>query len=191
MSFIADLKRFFFRRRLEKELAARRGNPMVRPVHPSFAKVLVVLFPADEVNDRKLVERLREDRRKEGLQTKLLGYFSTAIDKKGSYNFPYFTVKDLSWAGVPRGKDVEQFLQEPCDLLYVLGPAANPQMDYLTRLKQASLSVGPFTHEDDRENPYNVRYILDKGDSAKGIKAQLEQIDRIFKIINAKKVAAV
>lgn len=191
MSIIADLKRRFFYRRLKKELAARRVDPIVRPLHPNSAKVLAILFPADDADDRKLIERLREKRRKEGLQTKLLGYFSTAIDKNGSYNFPFFTIKDLNWAGVPQGKEVEQFLQEPCDLLYVLGQAEDPRMDYLTRLKPAALRVGPFTREDDPDTPYNVRFIMDNPDGRKGLKAQLEQIDRIFKILNAKKVAAV
>lgn len=189
MSFIADLKHKFFRRRLEKELAERRPSLVVRAFHPDTAKVLAILFPADDADDRKAVEELREERRKVGLQTKLLGYFSTSVGEQVSYDFPFFTVKQLSWCGVPTGNEVTHFLSDKCDILYVLGKGDDPKMDYLTRLKTAGLRVGPFTHEDDTDNPFNVQFIQAR--KAKGLKEQLHQINRIFKIINVKTAAAV
>lgn len=189
MALIADLKRKLFQRKLEKELATRRTKQVVRSLHPETAKHLAVLFLADNADDRKLVEKLKTERRKNGLQTRLLGYFSSPVNGNGSYNFPYFTVKDLNWYGVPQGKEVEIFLSDRSDLLYVLGSPGDQKMDYLARLKNTSLRVGPFTHEDDVDNPYNVRIINDG--KQRGIKGQLNQIDRIFKIINVKKVAAV
>lgn len=189
MSLIAELKRKFFQRRLERELALRQSKQLVRNVHPETSRHLAIIFPADNADDRKLIEKIRADRRKEGLQTRLLGYFSTPVEKNGNYNFPYFSTKDLNWYGVPQGAEVDIFLSDSCDILYVFGKAADAKMDYIARLKNASLRVGPFTHEDDTDNPYNIRLVNDG--KLNGVKGQLNQINRIFKIINVKKVAAV
>ena len=118
----------------------------------------------------------------------MLGFFSAKVPKEASYNFPFYSVQDLNWAGVPKGTEVDNFLSEGCNLLYVLGGPAYQHFHYLGQVKRADLRVGPFTYESDPENFYNVQYISPRTGS---IKDTLEHIDRLFNIINAKETATV
>lgn len=188
MSLIADLKQKAFLRKLRKELAAQPSKATVQPNHPDTAKVIAILFPADDADERQLVENIRIARQKKGLSTKLLGFFSTKLADDVSYDFPYYSPKNLNWAGVPKGDDVKAFLAEKSDILYVLGSKDIAHFHYLGQLKPTGLRVGPYTAEDDPDNFYNVQYMVN--DNA-GLKEKLNQINRIFKIINAKTTATI
>lgn len=183
MSFIAKIKQYFFQRSLEQE---RRAMPVMRavePVHPLSAPWVAILFLADDEQDRKAVEAYRQARKNEGLRTELLGFFSKEVNQ-AAYSFDQFSGLDANWCGVPKGTNIEKFLERSCDLLFTLGTAKHPQLDYIASLKKAKLKVGPHTGLAD--NPHDVQFFV----SVKGINIaeQLRQIDQIFKVTNVPKV---
>ncbi|MEM9835817.1 MAG: hypothetical protein AAF828_04915 [Bacteroidota bacterium] len=186
MSLIANVKQYFFQRRLLKEIEQRQVNYQSRAVNPATAKCVAVLFVADDPQHRKVVESYRQKRKKEGLRTELLGFFVTPINDAG-VNFDHFTSKDLNWYGVPGGNYVDKFLARSCDLLITLGPAGHPQLDYLASIKDTNLRVGPYTESFD--NPYDVLY--NTKNKTTEPHEQLNQIEKIFKVTNAAAIAVI
>lgn len=186
MSFIASIKKTFFQRSLLKEIERKQPGYQPKPVHPAKAKCIAVLFNADDPEDRKTVERYRDDRQKAGLQTELLGFLTTEVNAAG-LTFDHFTVKDLNWCGVPRGSSVGKFLERPCNLLFTLATSGQPQLDFLAAIKTTDLRVGPYTGSP--ENPYDVQYTTKS--AAAGAKEQLTQIEQIFKVTNAATTAVI
>jgi len=186
MSLIANLKNAFFQRRLLREIDLRKPDYQPRAVNPATAKYVAVLFPADSADDRKLLEEYRRQRKLDGLRTEVLGYFTADVGS-ATFGIDHFSAKELNWYGAPQGSAVEKFLSRPCDLLITLGPAGHRQLDYLAALKKAGLRVGPYTESP--ENPYDVMFSTRR--KAAGLKDQLNQIERIFKVTNATATAAV
>lgn len=186
MSLIANVKNYFFRRRLLREIGQRQANYQPQPVNPATALRVAVLFNADDTEDRKTAESYRQARKKAGLKTELLGYLSKEVNAAG-LNFDHFTLKDLNWYGIPQGGSVEKFLGRPCDLLIALGEETHPQRDYLAMIKETRLRVGPYTER--LGNPYDVQYTTKAGKG--GPKEQLNQIDQIFKVTNAATTAVI
>lgn len=180
MSLIANIKNALFQRRLLREIESRKPDYQSRPVHPDRANCVALLFPADTVEERKVVEAYREARKKQGLRTELLGYFTTDVGES-HFGFDHFSVKDVNWYGVPKGSSVEKFLSRSCDILITLGPAGHQQLDYLAALKKADLRVGP--HTEHPENPNDVQFATKQAQA--GFAAQLQQIESIFKVTNA------
>jgi len=186
MAIVANVKKTLFQRRLLREIQRRKLDYQPRVVNPDTAKTVAILFPADSVDDRKTIEAYCEARKKNGLRTELLGYFTKHVGDT-SFGFDHFSNKDLNWYGIPSGERVEKFLERPCDLLICLGAAGHKQLDFLASLKDTGLRVGPYTESP--ENPYDVLFSTEK--VAKDLGEQLEQIDRIFKVTNATSPALV
>ncbi len=184
MGFIATIQQYFFRRHLERELLSRQANYAPQAVHPLEAKCVALLFIADDADDRKAVEAYQQARKKAGLRTEILGFFSVEVNQ-AAYSFDQFSKHDLNWYGIPKGANVEKFLERPCDLLITLGRTAQAQLDYLAALKQTKLRVGPHTGLND--NPYDVQFFIPI--SGMSVAAQFRQIDQIFKVTNAPKVS--
>lgn len=186
MGFFSNVKKSFFQRRLLKELERRQPQRDPQEVNPATASCVAVLFPADDVNARRIVERYKESRRREGLRTELMGFFQREINEAG-VGFDHFSSKDLNWYGVPQGSDVDKFLSRSCDLLITLGPAGQYQLDYLAALKDTGLRVGPYTGETD--NPYDVQFGAGRSNKP-DFQEQLRQIENIFKVTNATSLLA-
>lgn len=184
MGFIAKIKAYFFQRHQRKEEQKKQALNGPQAIHPLNAQCVAILFLADEAKNRQAVENYRQARKKQGLRTELLGFFTKEVNAAG-YGFDQFSGVDTNWCGVPKGANVEKFLDRPCDLLITLGTAHHAQLDYLARLKIAKLRVGPHTGLAD--NPYDVQFFISAGEI--NIAEQLRQIDQIFKVTNAPRVS--
>jgi len=110
------------------------------------AKTIGILFDATDPGVQEQVLEYTDQLRRTGKKVSLLG----AIDSKledGSLPFPSFSLKMLDWALRPHGRAVEQFLEEPFDLLVHLNTQAKNSLDYIAAQANAHLKVGPFLEE--------------------------------------------
>lgn len=184
MNFIAKIKSHFFRKKWKEQLQQRRSLDRLEAIHPQRAQCLAILFIADNADDRQAVEAYRQARKKEGLRTELLGFFSKEVNEAG-YSFDQFSSADTNWFGVPKGRGVEKFLARPCDLLFTLGAADHPQLDYLASLKSTKLRVGP--HSEQSSNPHDIQFFIPK--NGMSIAEQIRQINQIFKVTNVSELS--
>lgn len=180
MGLLSDIKRRFFRRRLAQQLrqAAPAPAPGGGPLNPATAASIAILFPADDAEDRKRVDRWRDQFRKSGKRIDVVGYFPGDVGQ-AAFDFVSVSQRTRNWYGAPVGEDVEQFLRSPCDLLLSLAPPHHPQLDYLAALKPAALKVGPRTAADD--NPFHLQF--DARDPS--VAAGLAAVERLFSFTNA------
>ncbi len=180
MSFLTDIKRRLFRNNLEKrQRGAGRQVTASGPVNPDTAGRIVILYPADSAEDRKVVDKWRDAHKKTTNKIEVLGYFSTDVGS-ASFDLIAVTPKTLNWYGVPVGEDVEQFLKTPCDLLIRLGPAEHTVLDFLVALKPATLKIGPRSTAAD--SPYHLQFDTHGNEQPR---AAFSAIERIFSFTNA------
>lgn len=174
---LSSLKKRLFRRRAEAE--AKTSPPPRKPINLTTAKNIVVLFPADDAADRKVVDKWRDGFRKTGTKIKFTGYFSQPIGET-NFGFPAVTPKNKNWYGALQGESVAAFRSLECDILLRLGPPGHPELDYLAATKSALLKVGPY--RPDTDSIYHLQF-----DSAgpSSLNDQLAAIERIFTFTNA------
>jgi hypothetical protein len=180
MSLLTDIKNKLFQRRKAAETAP---SPAIRsgdaPLNLKTAKEIILLFPADSADDRKIIDKWRDDNKSATRHIRLYGYFQQDI---GEANFGCEAIKskDLNWFGAPAGDIVERFRQEPCDLLIRLGDITHRELDYLAAIKGVKLKVGPFNP--DADSPYHLQFDARRADA---LRNQLVAIEQIFSYTNA------
>ena len=173
------LKQRQFRRNLETRRRAVRPvtpSPAAPPTNLATARTIALLYPADDAEQRKKIDRWRD---KLAARVEALGYFSADVGST-SFDFTVVSPKTLNWYGAPTGEAVEKFLRTPCDLLLRLGPAGHRELDYLAALKPAGLRVGP--RSADVDTPYHLQY---DNSGSQGPSDDLRAIERLFSFTNA------
>jgi len=181
MAFLTGIKRNFFRRKLAEELASLPAPPKPKGPHNLLtAKRITLLFPADNADERKVINKWRDANKRAGRKIRVLGFFAEDIGST-TFNFRTLSVKDLNWFGLPGGGLVDEFRKESCDILLRIGPVEHPVLDYLSTISQASLKVGPFVAE--TETPYHLQF---DAIASGTFSEQLRTIEKIFSYTNAK-----
>ncbi|MEL7160825.1 MAG: hypothetical protein AAFN92_08705 [Bacteroidota bacterium] len=181
MAFLASIRRNIYLRKLAEE---RDGLPPVKrprePLNLMNAKRITVLFPADDGDNRKAIDRWREGHKRAGRKIRVIGYFKED-GNAANFDFRSLSAKDLAWSGVPIGSLVEEFRTETCELLLRLGPSEHPVLDYLATINPAPLKVGPYVAE--TETPYQIQF---DARHIEPLREQLAAIEHIFSYTNAK-----
>ena len=59
--------------------------------------------------------------------------------------FNFFTIKDLSWQGIPTNHNINDFIYEKLDILIDLHLENNFPLEYITAMSKASFKIGPST----------------------------------------------
>lgn len=178
MALLTNIKQKLFNRRwAEEKVKLRQTTPAALNLHS--ANRITLLFPADDADERKVIDKWRDGHKKAGRKIRVLGYFAQDIGAT-NFNFRALSIKDLNWYGIPEGSLVEEFQKESCEILIRLGPQEHPILDYLADMKPGALKVGPY--HPTKELPYHLQY--DASRSTK-FKDQLAAIEHIFSYTNA------
>lgn len=153
MSILHNLRSYSYRRALRKRLEQqKRHNQGKQPVNLATAKRIGIVFDATELPEREVAVSFAKRLKKDNKQVRMLGYFQTDVGE-ADFAFPYFTKKDIAWAGYPKGNEVEHFMEQSYDLLLVLQVRSNLLVEYLACLADANMKVGPIT---DNEQAYDL-----------------------------------
>lgn len=122
------------------------------PSHPierssiSLEKALSVgfLFDGTQSEDRELVLGYAKKLKANGKKVKLLSFFDNDL-KSENFTFAHFNKKQLDWALRPKLKTVEDFMQQPFDLLINLSKKNILPLEYVAANSKARFRVGPST----------------------------------------------
>lgn len=86
-------------------------------------------------------------------QVFMMGYWDNAKENpdflQTKVDFEFFTKKDLNWAGIPRGGNIDNFFNESFDLLIDMNDYLNVPLRYLLVKSNAKLKVGRLSEENE------------------------------------------
>ncbi len=108
------------------------------------ARKIGLLFDATTPELRPIVLRYAQSLKEKNKEVKMLAFYD---DKKIEQNFTFkhFTQKELNFWRYPSGPIVEEFINQPFDILISLFLEAEPALEYITALSRAHLRVGPYS----------------------------------------------
>ena len=142
--FFQNMRKYFFWYFLKEQLKKRRAKKSKQLVNLEKAKSIGILFDATDLDQRKTVLHYADTLRKKRKQVRLLGFFDNKL-KDNNFTFWHFNKKNIDWAFRPKGKDIEDFIDQPFDLMINLNPESKYYSEYISALSNASFKVGPFT----------------------------------------------
>lgn len=141
MSIIQRLRQYFFRSALNKKMAGARKSSG-KKVSFETAKTVGLLFDANDLNTRNMVLKYGASLKKQGKKVSYLGYLENTHETE-NYTFDYYNLKNIDWAKRAKGEKVEEFIQQPLDILIAAMLETSQHAEFIVTLSQASLKAGP------------------------------------------------
>lgn len=179
MRNLNDLRLYFHRRKLSKQLKSRPQAAIRQPVNLDTAVTVGILFDATELKERNTVLKFAADLEKRSKKVRLLGYFDNKMEEE-SFTFPYYNQKNLDWTLTPQGEEIKKFLDQKFDLLFVIRPQVDVHMEYIAALAYANMKVGPCT-----EHTYCFDLMID-ADPKQPLSHFISQVEQLLKQTNVK-----
>lgn len=145
MGLWQNIRNYFYRSNLNKRL--EQVKPTRTVINLADAKCIGILYDSTDSNNDSLITRFAEGlRNHQGKEVELLGYVNdTKTESKTGISV--FNKKNLSWAGVPRGQQVEEFALKKFDLLLACFPAENISLEYISYISHARWRVGAYAND--------------------------------------------
>jgi len=139
-----NIVRWYFYKKLRAELSARKRNKQVHNL--LTAKTIGILYDATLAENNVLVTAFAEKLKSAGKVLTLLGYIN---DKKttSTSDITVFNNKSLTIFKVPSGKEVEDFLAKPFDILINAHTDESLPLIYVAAMSKASFKIGPYIEE--------------------------------------------
>jgi len=135
------------KRSLNKRALQKQPKPIKRqPTNLKSAQWIGILFDATSKENRDSILAYKNKLEKSGKKVELLAYINSR-SKELSYDFPFFTKREVNWKGVPRSKTIEEFATRSFDLLLLVHPKTSIVFEYIVTLTDARLKVGPYTED--------------------------------------------
>lgn len=160
------------RKKLDKQSFRRN------PVEYQKAKKIGVLVDATTPQNIEIVKKFVGTHNNDNRTVKVLAYFN---DKEEHPNFPYsfFGKKEVNLISTPSGQMVEQFINQPFDILFNLCLEKNLMLSYIAALSKAHMRVGPFQENIEH---YDLMIDIPQG---KGINYFIQQAEQILENIKS------
>ncbi|CAG5084009.1 DUF6913 domain-containing protein [Parvicella tangerina] len=142
------------KRALKKELISDQKRH-VKVCNIADATAIGLLY---KIESKESVEHLRKFAKyiKSEFGTKnvfMMGYWDDAKESPDflqvKVDFEFFTKKELNWAGIPKGGNIDNFLNESFDILIDMNNYLNVPLRYLVAKSNAKLKVGQFSKENE------------------------------------------
>ena len=148
------------------------------PVEYKNAKKIGILLNASNPKSIEIVKKFVLTNSNDKRNVKVLAYFN---DKEEHPNFPYsyFGKKEVNFISKPSGQRVEQFINQPFDVLFNLCQEENLMLNYIAALSKAHMRVGPF-----QKNAEHYDLIVDIP-QGKDINYFIQQAEQILKNIKS------
>jgi len=143
VSSIRNIKEKLGRIKLKRELKRLQRN--VKAFSIEKASTIGVIYNATNRNDaetvKKFVQFLKEER-KDVLSIGFIDSKDSSDIVKPHLNYAYFDQTNLSASSVPKGLDVENFINKPFSILIDLNINDSFPIEYISSLSHAKFKVG-------------------------------------------------
>ncbi len=132
-----------------KKILKRRLKTENHPHHSVLlrdAKRIGVLFDATDSSNFVAIKHMSDQWKKAGKRVDFLGF----IDAKHTIdliNHPHINRSNLSFFYIPKGNEVDFFLNTPFDILLYAHNSFSPPLFYLSLFSKARMRVGPLLNE--------------------------------------------
>lgn len=116
------------------------------------AKTAGILFDASDHQNYEAARTLLKFLTGKKIKTTGLGYAdSKEVSKFYQYytGFNFFTIKDTNWLGIPNNHNINDFIDEPLDILIDLHIKENFLLKYICAMSAASTKIGKLNKETD------------------------------------------
>ncbi|MFN7116853.1 MAG: DUF6913 domain-containing protein [Saprospiraceae bacterium] len=177
MSFLHNIKERVFNRSLQQ--LSKQNRIDRKFVGFEKAQYIGILFDATDLNQREIVFQYADQLGKKGTRIKLLGFFDSKLEDP-NFTFKYFNRKNLDWAGRPTGEQVQEFVQQPFDMLINLDVTSKPQAAYVSAQSKAHLRVGPV-----EDHTFSYELMIDISGS-NNLHTFIQQMEAILAKTNAR-----
>lgn len=173
MGLFQNIRLSLHRKRLEQQLNKRPSPKGMDKVNLASAKKVGLLFRGDKPDVCKQVQRYAEVLRKRGKQVRLLAYMDQHQEEE-ELAFKNYAKKQLDWTYRPTGHTVQEFIQQPFDLLIHLSLSSSLHEAYIAATSAAKLRVGPST-----DYTYAYDLMIELTPEA-GLSAFIEQMEMLL-----------
>ena len=92
--------------------------------------------------------------------------------------FNFFTIKDSNWQGIPSNHNINDFINEPLDILIDLHLSENFPLEYINSMSKASFKIGAFNS---KTNHYDFMIDISSNPTADFL---CEQVKHYLSLIN-------
>lgn len=110
--------------------------------HFSEIKSVGIAFLASDAKDREEVLKYADYLKKTGFDVETFGFFNSKI-KDITFPFKFIDLTNLSFAYLPLGEQVIEFINKPFDVLINLDTASHKPLNYIAAASKALFKIGP------------------------------------------------
>lgn len=182
MSLFKKIKQTLANNSLKKEMASKPRTLESNKFNFDRIKTVGILFDASNPEDFELVKRYVVFLREHAKKVKVMGFFSAKQIPSLTYSkleYDFFSSKEINWLGKPTTHIIDNFIDEPYDLLIDLNIHDHFALKYIAALSQAKFKVGKYKEAD--ESIYDM--MID-ADNTQTLKYFLRQIDTYITMLN-------
>ena len=143
---LTQTKRWLYNRNLSQRLSSKSSNIKIDSFNPS--QRIAILFDATDIKDKSTVQHFADRLSHSDRQVKLLGYYHSKVEMSDS-GFTFYNRKNLNWLGIPQNEMLDEFLQREFDILIALIPKLTHHFEFIVKMANAKLKIGPNFAEKD------------------------------------------
>jgi hypothetical protein len=140
MPLISRFKVFLYYRALNKFRSTHLSK--VKPDHFSKIRRIAIVFDPQNAEHRNVIKEYKHTLEEAGIQVSLFGYLDTK-NPGITFDFPCIDQNSLSFAWIPKGQLVADFISTPFDVLINLDQAQHKPVNYICAASQAFFKIGP------------------------------------------------
>ncbi|WP_421919165.1 DUF6913 domain-containing protein [Marinifilum sp.] len=150
MSLIQSIKQQLSNRIIKSKL---RKHPRKKEFYNlERAKNIGILFDTEDEKNYPTVKKFSEDLLKMGFKVETVGWINASElpDFGIAQKINFYTNKDVKWNGEPIAEDLNKFMNQRFDLLFILSDSDHISFRYIAELSNAACKVGAVSQSSGR-----------------------------------------
>lgn len=158
MSFFQSIKENLANKLISSK---QRRNPRKKEFHNlNSAKNIGIIFDTLDDKNHSIAKKFAEDLNQKAYKVKTVGWINSdeLPDFGVAQKILFYTNKDVKWNGEPISSELNEFMNEKFDLLFILTDSDHISIKHLTRISAASCKVGSLT-----DNCDHLDLLIDQG----------------------------
>ncbi len=175
MNYLTQFKRYLYGKQLEKVVGSQK-NRVSTSIDKS--KHIGILFDATLTASDPVLAYAKKLEKK-GIRVDILAFAKRPKEETVDLPYPFYHVKQIGFNYIPKGEVVQQFIQQPFDILICFFQSENLGLEYISASSMAKCRIG---------NQLNKTYCFDLMINAEkkvnDFKYYIQQVEQILAKMN-------